>query len=308
MANDMKNAFKDTINIGMLGHGFMGKVHSHAYTVIPHIYEDMPVVPRLHTVAGLEQSEADAFAERFGYAHATTNWEAIVNTPEIDVIDVCLPEFLHEEVCLAALQVGKHILCEKPLTLSYESARRVVEAAAHTKLKVMTGFNTRFFPAIQLAHQLIREGTLGTLYSIRANYMQESGHDPERPAGQVRYAFGKKQLGTVRGLGSHLIDTARFLMGDVLTVSGMLRTFNSLRLTSDGKPHQVMADELATLQLEFSSGAVGILTASAVATGRKNQLTFEVNGTKGSIVFDLENLNVLQVYLDEHPNPSVRGF
>jgi predicted dehydrogenase len=308
MVNDMNNTFKDTINIGMLGHGFMGKLHSHAYTVIPHIFEDVPVVPRLHTVAGLEQTEADAFAKRFGYAHATTDWKAIVNSPEIDAIDVCLPEFMHEEVCLAALQVGKHILCEKPLALSYESARRVVEAAAQTKLKVMTGFNSRFLPAVRLAHDLIQQGTLGMLYSIRANYLQESGHNPQRPADQVRYAFGDKQLGTVRGLGSHLIDTARFLMGDVLTVSAMLRTFTTTRTRTDGHAHHVKADELASLQLEFASGAAGILTASAVATGRKNQLAFEVSGTKGSIAFDLENLNLLHVYLDDHPIPEARGF
>lgn len=304
----MGNHSKDTINIGMLGYGFMGKVHSHAYTVIPYIFEDLPVVPRLHTVVGLEETQVEAFAHRFGYEHATTEWQAVINSKEIDAVNVCLPEFMHEEVCLAAIEAGKHILCEKPLTLSWESARRVVDAAAQTQLKVMTGFNYRFLPAIRLARELIQRGTLGTLYSIRANYLQESGHDPQRPADQVRYAFGKKQLGTVRGLGSHLIDATRYLMGDVVTVSGLLHTFNHTRLTTDGQTHHVKADELATLQLEFASGAVGILTASAVSTGRKNQFTFEISGTKGSIAFDLEHLNLLQVYLDDHPNPEVRGF
>jgi predicted dehydrogenase len=212
---------------------------------------------------------------------------------------------MHEEVCIAAIQAGKHIMCEKPLTLTWESARRVVDAAVQTRLKVMTGFNYRFLPAVRLAHELIQQGVLGQLYNIRANYLQESRHAPES---RVRYTIGNKQLGTLRGLGSHLIDIARFLMGDVSTVSGLLRTFTGTRLTTDGHVYTVKADDLATMQLEFSSGAVGVLTTSAVATGHKNQLSFEINGSKGSLAFDLESLNLLHVYLAETPIPEARGF
>jgi predicted dehydrogenase len=297
-----------TLNIGMLGHGFMGRVHSHAYATIPHIFPDLTCAPRLNTVSGMQQDQPEQFARQFGYERWTNDWRAVVDDPEIDIIDVCLPEYLHEEVCLAALEARKHVFCEKPLALSAASARGLVIKAAETPVKAMCGFNYRFLPAVRLARELIYQGVLGALYLIRASYCQESGHDPDRPAEQVRYAYGKTQLGSIRGLGSHLIDMARFMGGDASSVTGLMRTFVGARKMSDGQSYQVKADDMATLQVEFNSGAIGILTATAVATGRKNQLSLEVNGSKGSLSYDLETPNHLQVYLDDATHPELRGF
>jgi len=298
----------NTINIGMLGHGFMGKVHSHAYTVIFNIFEDLKIKPILYAVSGTNENELSNFATRFGYKYYSTNWKDVVNDPRIGIINVCLPEGLHEEACILALEAGKHVLCEKPLALSASSCLHMVKKASEIDSKTMCSFNYRFLPAIRLAREIIQQGLLKQIYYIGANYCQESGHDPKRPADQIRYAYGPKQLGTIRGLGSHLIDTSRFLVGEIISVNALFRTFTNTRRTSTGEEYHIKADEISMMNLEFSNGAVGSLTTSAVSTGRKNQMEFEINGSGGSIYFNLENPNYLSVYLDEALQPELRGF
>jgi predicted dehydrogenase len=299
---------KPVLNVGILGQGFMGKMHAHAYSVAAHIFEDLPVKPRLFAVAGREDSRLHAFAERFGFEHYSTSWQQVVDDPAVDLIDICLPEHLHEEVCLAALAAGKHILCEKPLSLTYQSCQIILQASVSLDKKFMVNFNYRFLPAVQLASQLIQSGMLGELRFARVSYLQETGSDPDRPAEQVRYAYGKKQLGSIRGLGSHLIDLARFLLGDVVSLTALMRTFTPVRTTSWGEEQQIDADELTTVLVEFANGAVGSFSAGAVATGRKNKLSFEINGARGSLAYDLEKLNMLEVYLSEGAHPSLQGF
>jgi predicted dehydrogenase len=299
---------KPALNIGMLGQGFMGKMHSHAYSVASYIFDGLPVRPNLYAVSGRDENRLQDFAERFGYEHYTTDWRQIVDEPVIDIIDICLPEPLHEKVCLAALKAGKHILCEKPLALSVQSCQNILHAATGVEKKLMVNFNYRFLPAIQLASKLLQEGLLGDLRFARVNYLQESGSDPLRPAEQVRYAYGEKQLGSVRGLGSHLIDLARFLLGEIISVTALMRTFTPIRQTSWGEEHRVVADELTTMMVEFSNETVGLFSTGAIATGRKNQLSFEINGSKGSLGFDVERLNILEVYLVEGAHPSLQGF
>jgi predicted dehydrogenase len=256
------------INIGLLGYGFMGRVHSHAYAVISHLFPELTGVPRLYAVAGLGENELKQFAKQFGYVRYSSCWEQVVNDPEVDAIDICLPEHLHEEVCIAALEAGKHVLCEKPLALSLAEAQRIIEKAATVNVKTMCGFNYRFLPAVRLARDLIQQGKLGRVYMVRGHYCQESGHDPNRPAEQVRYAWGARQLGSIRGLGSHLIDTVRFLVGDAVSVNALLHTFVPERKTSNHESYAVKADEFATLQVEFSNDVVGVLTTTGMATGR----------------------------------------
>jgi predicted dehydrogenase len=299
---------KTEINIGMLGYGFMGKAHSHAYSVLSHMFADLDMKPVLYAVAGQKEEELKRFADRFGYKYCSTDWRKIAQDPKIDIINVCLPESLHEEACLLALEARKHVLCEKPLALSVSSCQNIVQKASEVRSKTMCGFNYRFLPAIRLAKEILQEGFLKQVYFMAGNYCQETGHDPHRPAEQVRYAYGSDPLGSIRGIGSHLIDMARFLMGEILSVNALLRTFTKVRQTSTGEKYTVQADDVSTMIVEFSSGAAGSLTASAVSTGRKNQLGFEINGSGGSICFDLEHPNDLSVYLDDVPNPRLRGF
>lgn len=299
---------KAVLNVGVLGQGFMGKMHSHAYSVAACIFEDLPVRPRLYAVGGRDEDRLQAFAARFGFAHYSTNWRSIINVPEIDLIDICLPEHLHEEACIAALQAGKQILCEKPLALDVQSCQNILQATAGVEQKHMVNFNYRFLPAVQLARKLIQDGLLGELRFSRMNYLQESGADPHRPAEQVRYAYGEKQLGSIRGLGSHLIDLARFLVDEVISTSALMKTFTPNRVTSWGELHRVNADELTTMIVEFAGGSIGLFSTGAVSSGRKNQLAFEINGSKGSLAYDVEKLNTLQVYLTEGAHPSLQGF
>jgi predicted dehydrogenase len=296
------------IKIGLLGHGFMGKTHSHAYRTIKHKYKDSEFTPKLYVIAGLRKDATESAAIQYGFEKWTTNWKEVVYDPVIDVIDVCLPENMHEEACIKAIKTKKHVFCEKPLALNTKSCKRILDVAEEKKVKTMCGFNYRFIPAIRFAKEIIDNGKIGKIYYIRANYSQESGHNPKRPADQIRYLYGKKPLGTIRGLGSHLIDTVRYLCGDIHSVNAIVKTMLPERPLSDAGNYQVHADDIAVLNIELKNGGIGSLTASALATGRKNQLAFEINGSKGSISFDLEKLNSLSVYYEESKAKNLRGF
>lgn len=299
---------RPTLNIGMLGYGFMGKMHSHAYTVAQNIFTDFKIKPILYLVAGRSEEKLANFAQQFGYLNYTTSWEEVIADPNIDAVNVCLPEYLHKDVCISALKAGKHILCEKPLALSVKECQEILDTKASGNPICMTGFVYRFLPAMQLARHLIQSGALGRIYYARMNYSQESGHDPNRPAEQVRYAWGPKQLGSIRGLGSHLIDAARFLLGEIIWVSSTMRTYTNERKKTNNGIHRVLADELTITNLEFANSALGQFMVSAVSTGRKNQFSFEINGALGSMTFDVEQLNYLNVYQERVNPPELRGF
>jgi predicted dehydrogenase len=299
---------KTVVRVGMLGFGFMGRLRSHAYSVVRYMMPELAVTPELYAVAGIEPDDVYRFAQRFGYRWCTTRWQDVIADPKVDIIHVALPEDLHEEVCTEALLAGKNVFCEKPLALSVDSSRRVLEAARDYRAVAMVGFNYRFMPAIQLAHKMITEGLLGRLYFVKMSYAQESGHDPKRAAEQIRYAYGKKQLGSIRGLGSHVIDMARYLAGDIEKVAACMKTFWPDRKTSWGEEYKIKADELATVNVEFVCGAMGAFVTTALATGRKNQFAIEINGSGGSILYDVEQPNLLKVYLDDTLHPELRGF
>ena len=298
---------KKEISVGVLGHGFMGKAHSHAYQTIRHRYRDLDFVPRLYAIAGSKKAETEAAALQYGFERWTTDWQALAGDDHVDAVDICLPEDMHEEACLAAIRAGKHVLCEKPLALRAEGCKRVMKAAEAKGIKAMCGFNYRFLPAVGLAKRLIATGKIGMVYCVSASYAMESGHDPQRPADEIRYLNGKAPLGTIRGIGSHLIDIVRHLCGEIAAVSAMVQTMIPVRPLASGEPFTVCADDIALLNVELENGGIGTLKATALAPGRKNQLTFEINGSKGSLCFDLENLNVLSVYLAEGP-AELRGF
>jgi predicted dehydrogenase len=246
-------------------------------------------------------------ARRFGYRYTCTDYMELVSDPEVQIVDSCTPDDVHAAPSIAAVQAGKHIICEKPLAMTVDDARKMRDEAVASGVKHMLCHNYRFMPAVRLAKKLIDDGELGDIYQFRGVYLQEVGHDPGEKLENVWYAAGTRS-GVLLGIGCHVIDMARFLMGEMRAVTGMVRTFNTTRKDNGGRSKGVAADEVNGALVEFESGAVGTIESAGVSTGRKNQLGWEINGSKGSIRFDLEDLNHLHVCLDNVPLKDVRGF
>ena len=217
------------------------------------------------------------------------------------------PDDRHRAPSIAAAQAGKHIICEKPLAMTVRDAAAMRDAVEKAGVKNLCCFNYRFFPAVRLAKDLIEQGALGQVYHFRGRYLQEPGHDPAAPLEDAWYASGTRS-GILLGIGSHIVDMARFLLGEVVALSGLVRTYNTERVSWAGQAETVTADEGSLALVEFASGATGTLESSGVATGHRNQHTWEINGAQGSLAWDLEDPNHLQVFLDRGPLPEVRGF
>jgi predicted dehydrogenase len=291
------------IGIGMLGYAFMGKAHANAYRKLRHIVWPPPLEPRLVAVAGRDPEAVADAASRYQFDRYTTDWRDLVSDDAIELFDNVGPNNLHAEPTIAAAEAGKHVFCEKPLgrtaTESYEMWRRV----ASTGVCHMTAFNYRFLPAVRLAREMLEAGELGEIYHFRGRYLQEWIADPALP---MVWRLRKEVCGSgaLGDLGSHVIDLARYLVGEVSTVSGVTRTF-----VRDRAGGTVDVDDAFEAVLEFENAAVGTIEASRFCPGRKNAFTWEINGSKGSLAFDLERLNELQVHLvDSHPEERAQGF
>jgi len=304
---DYERLNQPRIGVGVIGYGFMGKVHSNAYLKIPYTYPSPAAYPALVAMAGRSESSMIDVARRFGYRGVYVDWRELVQDPEVQVVDNCTPDNLHAEPSIAAVQAGKHVVCEKPLAMTAVDARRMRDAAVKAGVKHLLCHNYRFMPAVRFARQLIDEGRLGTIYQFRGRYLQQVGRNPHDVTENVWYASGTRS-GVLLGIGCHIIDLARFLVGEVEAVSGLVKTFNRSRADRSGKTETVTADEVNYALVEFSSGAVGTLESAGVSTGHNNQCTWEINGSKGSVVFDLEDLNHLQVCLDDASTDPVLGF
>ena len=294
------------VDIGVVGYGFMGKVHSNAYLKIPYSFKAPAALPRLYAMCGRNAAKTEETARSLGYAGWYSDWKELVRDPAIQVVDVCTPDNEHADPSIAAAEIGKHVVCEKPLAMTATEARSMADAARKAGVKNMLCHNYRFLPAVRLARNLVDSGMLGTIYQFRAVYLQEVGHDPASPVEDCWYASGTRS-GVLLGIGSHIIDMARFLVGEVRTVSGLLKTFNTSRKNFAGKGETITADEGNVAIVEFDSGAIGTLESSGVATGRKNGHMWEINGSKGSISYDLEDPDHLQVLTDGSPK-EIRGF
>ncbi len=294
------------VGIGMIGYGFMGKVHSNAWVKIPFSFPSPSAYPRLVALCGRDGAKAEDTARRFGYGGWCTDWRELVSDPAVQVVDVCTPDSEHCAVSISAAEHGKHVICEKPLAMSVKDAKAMAEAVKKAGVKNMVCHSYRFIPAVRFARDLIDAGAIGRIYHFRAVYLQEVGHDPASPLEDCWYASGTKS-GVLLGIGSHIIDMARFLAGEITTVSGLVSTWNQSRKTRSGAAEAVRADEGNAALVQFESGAVGTLESSGVATGRKNFQGWEINGSKGSLVFDLEDPNHLQVYSDQ-AEQKIRGF
>ncbi len=293
------------VGIGLLGCGFIGQVHSNAYLKIPFTCQPPAARPRL--VALCDTVGAEQKARKFRYQGCYTDWRRMLEDPRIDVIDNCTPDDRHREPSVAALDSGKHVICEKPLAMTVDDARAMVRAADKAGVKTLCCHNYRFLPAVRLARELIEKGALGKIYHFRGQYLQPYGHDPDEVIENAWYAAGTAS-GTLLGIGSHVIDMARFLVGEIATVSGLARTFNTSRKRASGEVQEVTADEGNIASVEFDNGAIGAIESSCVCAGRKNEFTFEVNGSGGSLAFDLEDPNHLHVFDAKGPKEELAGF
>lgn len=285
------------IGVGMLGYAFMGKAHSHALHTLAHMVCPPPAIPVLAGIAGRNEAAVHEAAARYGYARAYRDWRQLIADPAVDLFDNGGPNDAHAEPCIAAAQAGKHVLCEKPLGRTAAEARAMLEAVNQTRVKHMVGFNYRFVPAVRYAYELLRSGAVGTVHHFRARYLQDWLADP---MAAYSWRLGREYAGSgaLGDLGSHIIDLARFLIGEPASVSASLQTF-----TVERPGGNVTVDDAFAATVEFASGAIGTLEASRVASGRRNGMVFEINGSRGSIQFNLERLNELSVY-----SPESGGF
>jgi predicted dehydrogenase len=298
-----------TINVGLIGYGFMGKAHSNGYLSAPR-YFNLKARPVLKVVCGLEADVAAAFAGQWGWESSTSDWREVVARDDIDLVDISTPNNVHCEIAVAAAKAGKHILCEKPLAMNAAEGEAMVKAAAAAKVVNMVNHNYRRVPAIALAKQMIDAGELGDIYHFRGVYLQDWIVDPKFP---LVWRLRKELTGSgAHGdLNAHIIDLALWLVGGITEVTGMMKTFiterplpseeGSLAAKGGKKMGKVTVDDATTFLARFKNGAIGTFESTRFALGRKNAQRFEINGSKGSIVFELERLNELQFYNNADP-------
>ena len=298
-----------TLGIGMLGYAFMGKAHSNAWKKLPYMMYPPPAIPALTAICGRDAEAVAAAAQRFGYEKTYTDWREMIADPDVQILDNGGPNSIHAEPCIAAAEAGKHVMVEKPLARSPEEAKRMWDAVEKAGVKHQVGFNYRFLPAIRLARDLIDSGKLGRVYHFRAKYLQEWVMPHYNMGMTWRLDANVAGSGGVLGdLGGHIIDLGRFLVGEVESVTAQTRTFISERATGDGGTVPVECPDAFVATVGFEGGAIGTLEATRFAAGRKNYETLEINGEYGTIAFDLERLNELQVYwINEEPRET-QGF
>jgi predicted dehydrogenase len=307
----------NVLRVGMVGYAFMGAVHAHAWRNA-HRFFDLPTTPELTAVAGRNKEAVSAAAEQLGFASMETDWRALVERDDIDLVDICTPGDSHAVIAVAALQAGKHVLCEKPLANTVEEAEQmaaVARAEAERGVWAMCGFTYRRTPALALARRLVEAGRIGTVRQVRAQYLQDWLHDPDAPM-TWRLDKAKSGSGALGDLGAHLVDTTQWLTGQAITgVSAILETFVTSRPLSgeraglgghgdtgaDAPRGEVTVDDAALFTARFTDGAIATFEATRFALGRKNALRVEINGSAGSIAFDFEENNVLQFFDGTEP-------
>ena len=307
------------INVGLVGYSFMGKAHSNAYRKVS-MFFDSGALPVMKAICGRNETEVSAAATKFGWESYETSWKRLVERDDIDLVDISTPGDTHRDIAVAAAEAGKHVFCEKPLANSLSEAKQMLDAVQKAKVRHMVAFNYRRVPAVVLARQLIDEGKIGKIYHWRAVYLQYWILDPNFP---LVWRLVKKHAGSgAHGdLNAHIIDLAHYLVGDISEVVGMDTTFikerplvESVDAALGARPGKgrknmgrVTVDDATLFLARFKNGALGSFEATRFAGGRRNYNRFEINGSKGSIAFNLEKMNELQYYSrdDEH---HARGF
>jgi predicted dehydrogenase len=298
-----------TIGVGVLGYAGVARAHLNALKKLPYIFWPPPVRFRLLGIGGRTHAAVEDAARRYGFEYATTDWRRLVDDPRVGLFINCAPNDAHAEPCLAAAAGGKHLLCEKPLARDSREARRMWERVRGGRTRHQVSFNYRFVPAVRLAREMIRAGDLGEIVHFRTRYTDDSLADPATPH-TWRHEKRRAGSGAVGDIASHILDLARFLVGELEGVAGLSRIVVPRRPAAAGSRQTKVVDveDLYEGVLEFQSGATGTLEVSTFCPGRKNYLTFEVNGTRGSLCFNLERLNELEVFRAEPKSRRDRGF
>jgi predicted dehydrogenase len=289
-----------TFRVGLIGHRFMGRAHSNAWRQAPRFF-NLKANVELHTICGREAAGVQAARAQLGWQHAATDWREVVESPLIDIVDIGAPNHLHAEMAIAAAQNGKHILCEKPLALNVKEAEAMLAAAQKAKIVHMICHNYRRIPAIALAKKMIGEGALGKIFHFHARYAQDWLVDPEFP---INWRLQKETSGsgTNGDINAHIIDLGRYLVGEFQEICGLLHTFVTERpLTNSSaksprKMGKVTVPDVAMLIGRMENGVLANLEATRYALGRKNHIEVEINGSKGSLYFDFEDMNRLNFF------------
>lgn len=301
---------KPALRVGMVGCGFMGRTHSNAFRQVEQFF-DVPLRPVLGAVCARGPGAAEAFAARWGYQSAETDWRALVARPDIDVIDIASPNDTHAEIAVAAARAGKMVLCEKPLGRNAAESRRMTEAVEAARVANMVWYNYRRVPAVTLAKQLVDEGRLGRVFHYRAKFLQDwtiSKDLPQGGAGLWRLEVGVAGSGVTGDLLAHCIDTAMWLNGGIREVSAMTETFIRERTHAlTGRVEPVGIDDASAFLARFDNGSLATFEATRYARGHKALYTFEINGEHASIFWDLHDLHRLR-YFDHRDEGRLRGW
>jgi len=306
-----------TLNIGIVGYKFMGKAHSNAWRQAS-VFFDPEAKPVLKVACGRHQESLKAFADRWGWEHTESDWKKMVHRDDVDVVDVSAPQYLHYDITMEALKAGKHIYCEKPLAMNAQQAKEMYELAEKKGVTHYVNHNYRRTPAVRLAKRLIDEGRVGKIFHWRGCYLQSWIVDPSFP---LTWHLKKETAGSgpMGDLNSHSVDLARYLVGDIRKVTGMKANFVTERPLPDeeasgtfsgksaGGKGKVTVEDAAFMLVEFANGAIGSFEATRFAPGRKNYNYFEIYGSKGSIIFDLERMNELEYFSQDAP-AYAQGF
>ncbi|WP_433299376.1 Gfo/Idh/MocA family protein [Pseudonocardia sp. CA-142604] len=303
----------------MIGYAFMGAAHSQAWRTAPRFF-DLPIEPDMAVLCGRTPEATTAAARRLGWRATETDWKALLRRDDVELVDICTPGDTHAEIAIAALDAGKHVLCEKPLANTVDEARAMVAAAERAQAKGvrnMVGFNYRRVPAVALARRLVEQGRIGQVRHVRAQYLQDWIVDPEFPL-VWRLQAERAGSGALGDIGAHIVDMAQFVTSDRLAdVTALTETFITERplpeassgLTASGSTARgpVTVDDAALFIGRFAGGAVASFEATRFATGRKNSIRLEINGSTGSLAFDFESMNELSFY-DGTDDPETAGF
>jgi predicted dehydrogenase len=308
MSGQRSERSEPSVGVGMVGYAFMGRAHSLAWNNVGRVF-DLPVRPRLAAICGRDEAATRAAAGRLGWAAVETGWRALIARDDVQLIDISAPGDLHAPIAIAALRAGKHVLCEKPLANTLAEAEAMAaaaDAAYPSGARAMVGFNYRRIPALALARQLVKDGRLGTLRHVRAVYLQDWLVDPDAPM-TWRMQAERAGSGALGDLGAHIVDLAHYLTGDAITgVAAVSATFTARRplpggsgtgqAGQTGQTGQVTVDDAVVFTARLGGGALASFEATRYAAGRKNGLRIELNGSAGSLAFDLERLNELEFF------------
>jgi predicted dehydrogenase len=298
------------LNVGLIGYGFMGRTHSNAYKRVNDFF-DLAYRPVLRAVCGRTADGAKAFAENWGYESVETDWRKLVARKDVDAVDICTPNNTHAEIAIAAAQAGKMVLCEKPLSMNLVEGQKMVEAVEKAGVPNTVWYNYRRIPAVTLAKQLIDQGRLGRIFHYRANFLQDWTISADLPQGGTalwRLDVAAAGSGVTGDLLAHCIDTALWLNGPITTVNAMTETFIKERKHNlTGKVEKVGIDDACAFLCRFENGSLGLFESTRYARGHKALYTFEVNGEKASLKWDLHDLHRLQ-YFDHRDDSVVRGW